>query len=672
MSFLLHESAIYVNVKLTDAGRRSLSMGTLNYSKAVLSDREIDYNIDRTGQYDISLNRVMAPKDEQPPLPNVNFDGTQVYDITNSVFSGNFITTGDCRSMGFYSGDSTVTGVTINSVTQYDLDTSKRLRTFTTTSDDLDGTNTIDITSSSAPGAGQLVFAIFQTPDVTLANLSSNAPFVALWYRATGTTSTLHADRDFPDFSPAGTGDGSVMHQYPWNGIKSFYGSASTMDVRVWNMNIVRSSSEIGTPYGASGYTAYGSTDFNGEKHYLGFDEQYRQIGILHYTNEYTGNTYSEQLIPGTVEVDIPHLLWHRHSSNPGEGAVAGHRFLDAGSVIYNDEVAGTTYTLLRDGITGDTLTVGRVYPKLKIIAITDPELLNALTYKSNRNWTLPPLNISHRSTPRTGLTTSDVAGCLVEDKTYYVTYTSMSQNTWESGVSFGYQPILHCGYIQKITGTTNSDGQSAYLSATFPAQSFPYLRSAAGMTTYSGTGWNSNSMHILMKSFDTDADPGLDNVGSYGWSIIMSGDGKYVGGEDGQDTINPLYAMQREFIVDQSDVDSASTYTLSTQFTERIDFHNSGETTHMNFGNECFFFGNIKASVKKTIFRTSIALECLNEQFNTSNNPTFDPDLDQNTYITEIGILDDKDRLVAVGKFTQPVEKNSEKYLVLHVEMDF
>jgi len=43
MPFLPPESTTYINVKLTDAGRRLLSLGQLQFSKAVVSDREIDY-----------------------------------------------------------------------------------------------------------------------------------------------------------------------------------------------------------------------------------------------------------------------------------------------------------------------------------------------------------------------------------------------------------------------------------------------------------------------------------------------------------------------------------------------------------------------------------------------------------------------------------------------------
>ena len=38
---------------------------------------------------------------------------------------------------------------------------------------------------------------------------------------------------------------------------------------------------------------------------------------------------------------------------------------------------------------------VGKVFPDLKIFVIEDQELLFALSYKSNRSWTLPNFKIS-------------------------------------------------------------------------------------------------------------------------------------------------------------------------------------------------------------------------------------------------------------------------------------
>lgn len=670
MSFLQHEQAILVNVKLTDTGRRLLSLGELTYTKAVYSDREIDYDIDRAGVFSIPLNRVMAPKDDNPALPPINFNGTQPIGLTSHLFGGVFVSTAECASNGFFSASST-TATTLDDYS-FIPNPAYVFGTDDISASDLDGTNVASVSSSYTPRAGDLAFAVFNNPSSGGAALAQDAPCVALWYRITGDSSSVTADRAFPDFSTGGSAEVSQLYHFPWNGIAGYYGSATTVDTRLWNMNIVRSSSELGTPLGASGYTEYGSREFNGQKHRFGLDNDHRQIGIIHYTNEYSGNTYSEQLAPGSVEVDMHYLMWHRKDYAPGEADKIGHRFLDAGSSVYHDDVARTSYTLLRDAI-DDGIVVGRVYQKLKLIIITDPDLLNALSYKSNRNWTMPPLIATQRSTPAPGLNIYSSSGCLVQNKTYYVTYlASCDTLSWDPQEAYGYQPFLHCGYIQKVTGYTDSDGHSAYLSAKFPPRSFPYMRSEAGMSTFDGTGWVANRVSLLIKSVDTDADPGLDRIGSDGWTLLTSGYGVYYGGDYGSSVIDPELLQAYEFIVDQADINAGTPYILNTGLTTSIDFRASGNTLGMNFGNEQFFFGNINATKKRTKYKTVINLQMAEGEFNTSNNPSFYPGVDDKTYLTEIGILDDQNRLVAVGKFTQPVQKSDTQYLVLQLEMDF
>jgi len=58
--------------------------------------------------------------------------------------------------------------------------------------------------------------------------------------------------------------------------------------------------------------------------------------------------------------------------------------------------------------------------------------------------------------------------------------------------------------------------------------------------------------------------------------------------------------------------------------------------------------------------------------EFNASNNGGFDGAEDANTYITEIGILNDQGLLVAVGKPTYPIKKSSARYLTFQLELDF
>lgn len=110
----------------------------------------------------------------------------------------------------------------------------------------------------------------------------------------------------------------------------------------------------------------------------------------------------------------------------------------------------------------------------------------------------------------------------------------------------------------------------------------------------------------------------------------------------------------------------------LDTTFTEHIDYRASGNTLDMTFGNEAFFYGNVKACFMRTTYKTVITLQAQMSEFNSSLNPTFYTGVDTDTYFTEIGILDDDDRLVAVGKLTKPTLKNDTQYLIIQLHLDF
>jgi len=138
----------------------------------------------------------------------------------------------------------------------------------------------------------------------------SGTPLNSLFYRITSGTSTPNQyilDREIPDFNgvyTSSSGKSTYVAFYPSAPIESFYGSGTTVDPKLWNFNIVRTSSVPGTTSGISGYTSYGSIQYNGTKQYLGFSAETPAFGILHYTNNFTGNTYAEQLLEKTIEVD--------------------------------------------------------------------------------------------------------------------------------------------------------------------------------------------------------------------------------------------------------------------------------------------------------------------------------------------------------------------------------
>ncbi len=684
MSYLPNEPTTFINIKLTDEGRRLLSLGELTFNKAILSDREVDYAIDRTGAYDIGCcNRIIAPKDVNPSFSSANsFDGSSAVPL--NITSAKQIITASTNSTGFFTG----------STNQWAIDDEEYLgkNSISYSGGSPDGTNVITLTSTGTteyfPTGGELMYVSWQPIQNSGATYSgtdlllSGNPTNNLWYRVlsadTGTT-TVTLDRPVPDFGGSAVTTSQVVDTnfYPFNGVEEYYGSAATINTRVWNMNIIRTSSVEGTDSTISGYTTYGSIQYNGTKQYLGFFDGTRQVGVVHYTNEFTGNTYAEQLVEKSVVADIPNIMWHKASGSAGQVVQYGIKLQDyAGSTTF-DPISQTTYRDLRDGPSISNTVVGRVYHKLKIIVITDPELLTALTYKSNRSYTLPTFNVDSSASPNSSCSTtvldgSNTTGILNTGYTYFVTYLTESDSTYSSGSSYGYPQTLPCQYIQRLDGAVDNSGNPQYLRAFFNTASFPYLRSSAGMTSFSGTGWNANKVQVLVNKVNLTTYPNvdLDTIPSDGWRLISSGltgNGLYTGAT-GSSTIDPTNLAGHQFVISQEDYNSGSTYVLDNAFRDNNDISESGLT----FGSESFFFGNIQATIQATTFKSIMTILAPDTEYNSSNNSSFDAVLDSDTFVTEVGIFNNNDTLVAVGKPTYPIKKNSSRFLAFQLEIDF
>lgn len=667
MSFLPKSDSIFIHGKLTDQGRRQLSLGNLRFSKAVLLDREIDYSIEENGQFSLESTNILSPKDDQPLSTLLNYDLTNSIPINNSVFVGNHWFSSSTNNLGVFSSSTSQP-----TISDYFLNESISVATASTDSSNFDGTNVVSLDSSTyTPSAGDLAYIQFSHPNGPTPDMSSNSPFVGIWYRVTGSTTSLTADRNFPDFSSAGSGEDSKIWFFPFRPISTGLGSAFTYSTNVWNLNIVRTSSEIGTSASTSGYTIYDSKEFNGQKTLFGLNDHYRQVGFVHFTNEFSGDTYGEEFLPGTFVMDLPRLMWHRKNDNAGESEEAGQRFTDKGSGVYYDSIAKANYTILRDTPVETGIEVGRVYPKLKIAVITDPELLTALSYKSNRNWTLPPLELYLSDIPKPPNTTSDLAGLCSTGNTYYVTYLCESTPQFSSNLSFGYQTPMHCGYVSKIKGQFDEDGNKTYLKARFPARSFPYLRDPTGMVAYSGTGWTCESVKLLIQEVGSSYDSGIDNVNEKTWKILPMMNASFYSGDTSGESIDAASLRDFEFCVSLEDFSSGSTYNISevySGFTTNYDWN--GSPLGLTYGNEELLFGNIDVDIKRTTYSSNFLVQMQLDEFNSTNNYTFDQN--DSVFVSEIAIFDDEDNLVVIGKPTIPIEKNSEIYQALLISVDF
>lgn len=695
MPYIQPEPFTFLNIKFTDHGRRLASAGRLNVDTVVLSDREIDYRVDNTGQYNILNNRILDVSHFYPDIDSLNYDGSPL-EINDFKIGYEKIQVTATTTSASVSSQRRGTGNFVYSSNGANW-----------------GTNKATFGSLSyAPSVGDLVFIPWVDPAFSgtyqLDTLPSNQPSVVLTYKiiSAQTATTFILDRPIPNFNAGGPT--LECEFYYDNLIEGHIGTSTSVDPGIWNMNIVRTQNVPGmqpnSVTGVSGYTTFGSIEFNGARHFFGFGQSPEassgfgngnipMFGLIHYSNKYSGNTYAEQFVEGTFELNIPTVMWHHgynfqyYNSGPlvnslnSSGTTWGLYANDKlGTTLY-DQYAKSTYRNLYDGLSSG-YTIGRVYHKLKIVIITDQELLTALSYKSNRNYTLPPFQLSLTQTPQIGMTSlnafsgSTVSGLtatgLVKDGfDYFVTYIAECDD-YNLGTSIGNPPAMHCGYIQKLIGVSDDDNLPQYLQISFTnPNSFPFMRddSALAAGTYD-TGWNANTVQILLNIQPSVVSDGYDinTVPTDQWIRVsdktLGGNGVYRASDWGDNTIDPKKLNAYSFIISDQDYLSGSTYTLYPGCTSNQSF--------LNFGDECFLYGSIKTDILSTVYKMKVSVFLPENSLNGSDNPTFNiSDEGDTAYITEVALLSEG-LVVAAGKPTYPIRKSNTRMLTLMLDYDF
>ena len=470
-----------------------------------------------------------------------------------------------------------------------------------------------------------------------------------------------------------------------------FYSACSQTDeVEIWNMNIPWSESPAGVINTINeDYTQYGSVNYLGTKEYLGYQtiagqyfmdysgltantdtyyynsydevipvepDKQKAIAIVSYTNQSINNYYAEKfafepydsLNPGAVgqgrnfKVTLPTLMWHKTT-----GSTIGQTFYvdPAGFESYGlfepsymlskkDEdmnTPGMRYYHLWDtnpNSDGYPNRVGKVFPDSELIVFDDDEIVASLSYKSNRNWTLPAPKLG-LITPNICNTGYDTVGILSADTEYlWVTYRFNST---------AYTDSLHCNYYSKIQGPSSGCSLTSQNVTIRFGNEFPF------MTQSCSSGFTANKMSILVQktSGDTSPDPAQ-------WiEIDVTPDisGTTVGGY-----LTASGITGTTFTISQNDYSGGTIYDLNNY----IDIPMNGETDKLNFGDEYFFYGNVDTDIQATIYEMKYAVNLPEEQFTNSSNPT--SSISQNKYITEIGLYNSNNDLMILSKLQYPV----------------
>lgn len=691
MAFSNREDRTLLRVTLTQEGNKRLADGRLNITNIAFSDSEINYSFGSGITYSHGSNVVMAPAYRKGGYGPMNFDGTEPYELTDrNVFTINDVLTAQTPSIGFYSSISgstnlnnyrinrnlcLATGYTESSFSGSVLGGSPYFNHFFTSG-----------ITTPIPSEG-LVFIQFQVPagpvtDSYGPNIGYHSNFFRYTY-ASGTSLTI-VDRPLPRYNVNSVPKPQLLFFYPLSGYSAFYGSGATTVCPIWNMNIFRKTPEIGANHSANGVhfmsstsivvqlpddvvqLVYGSHEIAGQVKFFGLDGL-PLCGIIHYTNSYSGSVYGDQFMPRETEIDIPYMLWHRNGSGVnGASLRGGLKLVDANSELHYDVSARTSYTLLKDGTGPGALEVGRVYYELKLIVLTDQELLTALQWKSGRNWTFPPLDVELvSSTSNTVINASGYTGLAKPGKNYYLTYHITSYPVTSTRQ---YAP---CGYIKMIEGKNDDNGDPMYIKCTFPPNSFPFMRSS--LSTFSGLSYHCNGVQLLVQEVDAATDEGVLGLDNFSWKLNTNfGVSRYAGQPflPGSSTIFPAsYVNSLELYATQEEYDDAVDFRIST--------HADGDITQalgldkaLWPGDEEFFFGNIITKSITKRFMKSIDFTLDNSDMNNSFNTTYPGT--GSTFISEIVLIGDDNKIVGSAKPNRPIEKNAAITVDLSLKLQY
>jgi hypothetical protein len=574
-------------------------------------------------------------------------------------------------------------------------------------SSQLTGGTSLTLASTSAFTVGDILLLKLANNNSGSITPNENARALPnLWYKIQALNSTsVTVDRLLPNYSASSSTSEVVVYRggeiydtiatgnttaYWDTGTLSFNSSINITchDVPVWNNvwceNIAGITGLTGTSL-YEDYTKFGSYTYLGDKNpYLEYlcvssadtlsfdcngpgysypDDVSKSISILHYTNNTISNLYGEFLYidttnSKTLKIYLPDLMYHRRDGVTASGTSMGMTFLASGSTKY----VGTSDIEYIDLIEDPTLissattaqVVGRVYPQLKTVVIHDDEIVAAISYKSNRNWTLPPLAATV-SNPSGGTST----GLVPLNSTIYLTYSL--ENTATTGLTTS----LHCQNYVKVTNNTSSAKDVAFrISET---DLLPYMRKYES-ASYDGLGFYANKFKLLyqiVQDPNTRPNPGAWRAVDYTTTAITS---------ISNQTIDPKLLENQNpattgFVLDMVKDSGSTTFDI----TQSLSMAPNSSPASLQFGDERFFYGNLTTYIGATIFKTIFDINVPSSTFTTTTNPTRDANATTpNIKVSEVGIYDSNKNLVCIGKLSTPVALLPGNTITLELSMDF
>lgn len=643
MSFINKKTdTAVVRAKLTERGRELLSEGNLTYRFWAIGDSEVDYNFIFNANEDASNFQILSPKDRTESLkhPIPQFSGGDVYNTLQAT---------NVAPKNVY-GQNIIKGFFTKNGSNYSVDTTKFKAVGTAVNGTLAGSKTLSLTLTRGEiKVGDIL--ILGVPSAQQSSIVPNTitptPISYLGYKiiTVPNATSVTLDRELPLIT-TGTANCSVYVIHGDDPINNFYSTYEPTywdydnlsfqtndnkvanDVPVWNFNVVLTENLAGIVSSEmNDINEYAGRFFAGFKNFIttgGYNDK-KILGIVHFSNNMTSNVYGEFFKAGSFKLHLPTILWHKNNQGTGNGTVMG-------LTLVSQIVEGEEYDNLIDGLGN---IVGKVFRNDQIAVIEDEELVTAMSYKSNRNWTLP--TIDSTMIPTTGGNT-----LVGDNQDFYCTY--LFTNTT------GLKNAIQCMNYSKV-GKVGVGSENVRL--TFPKNQLPFMKTA----TTNG-GFTATKMYLLMQLVASGQRPVSNN-----WKILeVTTDF----GGNGTANMNPASIELGTKLIDKTIYNNAPIYKISNQLGGYT------EVNSLNFGDENILFGTVEAIPSAKVYKTSFVLNLSFNQFRESNNPTFDSDGGNPVFISEVGIYNGDNELVLIGKLNKPLKKENSDVILLQLEVDF
>ena len=471
----------------------------------------------------------------------------------------------------------------------------------------------------------------------------------------------------------------------------------------IWNMNIPWSENPAGLiPAISESYEYFGSQTYIGSKEYFGYQtisgqtfnvdsqnmnettdtyfynsfgdvvyvepNEQKCISIVHYTNNALENIYGEKFAvepfnPNSLDntgaarnlkITIPWLMWHKNPNGQmGETFYIDPEGYDLLSVKYMQSSVssemnnpGLRYFHLYDTYAnpnGLPSRVGKVFPDLKQIVFDDEEIVASMSYKSNRNWTLPAPRLN-LLTPNTCSNDGSSNGILSANTEYmYITYRFDNLTMTNA---------LHCNYYTKIQGPTICTPSTAQNVIVQFGNEFSFLKSCCLH------GVQLKEFKVLAQKVTGDTRPQANL-----WKVIDF-TSQLTESMDFNGNITASGMTGQTFVVTYDLYNNSPYYNLA----DYIDLPTITEPDELNFGDEFFFYGNVETDIMATIYEFKAICNLPSNSFTNTKNPTWN-----NTYtpyISEIGIYDEDKDLIIISKLQSPQVRQGVQQFV--VQLDF